>query len=82
MDNLNKEYIDLLASDEGNPSDRFWKLQEHIKKDRKHPGVRIEMTKSNAIYDIADLVARKVITHDDLKDFSEDLQEAVKMLVK
>lgn len=59
---LNKEYIDLLASDEGNPSDRFWMLEEHIKKDKKHPGVRIEMRKSNVIYDIAGLVAQKIIT--------------------
>lgn len=45
MDRLNKEYIALLSSDDGNPSDRFWKLEELIKKDRKHPGVIIEMKK-------------------------------------
>lgn len=81
MDALNKEYIDLLSSDEGNPSDRFWELEKRIKKDKKHPGVRIETSKSSAIYDIVDLVALKVITYDELADFSEDLQEAVKMMV-
>lgn len=28
MDKLNKEYIDILNG-EGNPSDKFWKLEKH-----------------------------------------------------
>lgn len=81
MDCLNKEYIALLSSNEGNPSDRFWKLEERIKKDRKHPGVMIEMRKSSAVFDIVDLIRLKVITYDDLADFSADLQEAVKTIL-
>ena len=80
MDHLNKEYMVLLSSDDGNPSDKFWKLVERIKEDRKHPGVIIEMGKSNAIFDIAGLIARKVITYKDLEDFSDELKEAVKMI--
>lgn len=34
---LTKEYIDLLSGDE-NASDKFWELEERIKKDKKHPG--------------------------------------------
>lgn len=33
MDRLNKEYIAILSSGEGNPSDRFWELEARIKKD-------------------------------------------------
>ncbi len=81
MDRLNKEYIALLSSDEGNPSDRFRKLEQRIKGDRKHLGVTIEMSKSNAFFDIADLIRLKVITFDDLADFSDTLKEAVRMIL-
>ena len=43
MDRLNKEYIAILSSGEGNPSDRLWEVEARIKKDRRHPGVIIEM---------------------------------------
>lgn len=81
MDCLNKEYIALLSSNKGNPSDRFWKLEQRIKRDRKHPGVTIEMNKSSAFFDIADLIRLKVITLDDLADFSDTLKEAVRMIL-
>ena len=81
MDRLNKEYIALLISNKGNPSDRFWKLEQRIKRDRKHPGVTIEMNKSSAFFDIADLIRLKVITFDDLADFSDTLKEAVRMIL-
>ena len=81
MDRLNKEYIAIFSSGEGNPSDRFWELEARIKKDRRHPGVIIEMRKSNEFFDIVDLLRRNVITCDDLDDFSDELQEAVKMII-
>ena len=34
MDRLNKEYIELLSEDD-DPSEKFWKLDERIKKDKK-----------------------------------------------
>lgn len=80
MDRLNKEYIALLSAENKNASDKFWELEKKIKKDRRHPGVIIEMSKSNAIFDIASLISLDVITYDDLTDFSEDLQQAVKMI--
>ena len=81
MDRLNKEYIALLSSDKGNPSDRFWKLEGRIRRDKKSPGVTIEMRKSSAFFDIAALISLKVITIDDLADFSDTLKEAVKMIL-
>lgn len=81
MDRLNKEYIALLSSGDGNPSDRFWKLEERIKRDRRHPGVTIEMRKSSAFFDIANLIRLKVITYEDLADFSDELKEAVKRIL-
>ena len=34
MDKLNHEYIELLSG-EGNPSDKFWALEERIRQDKK-----------------------------------------------
>lgn len=42
----------------------------------------IEMKKSNAIYDMVNLVRSGVITCDDLIDFSDDLQQAVAFMVE
>ncbi len=80
MERLAKEYIKLLSAP-GNASDHFWELEERIKKDKKHPGVMIELRKSDALWDIALFVNKKVITMDDLDGFSEDLIDAVKLIL-
>ena len=81
MERLTKEYIDLLSGDE-NASDKFWELEERIKKDKKHPGVLIELRKSTAIWDIAYFVRDKVITMDELEGFSNDLIDVVKLILR
>lgn len=81
IERLNKEYIDLLSVDEKKASEKFWELVERIKKDRCHPEVIVEMRKSDAVYDIVRLIRLGVILYDDLKDFSTDLQQTVKMLL-
>lgn len=80
MEQLVKQYVELLSSP-GNASDHFWELEKRIKKDRKHPGVLLEMRKSEAIWDIAILVGHEVITLEDLDGFSEDLIDAVKLIL-
>lgn len=80
MEKLNKEYIDLLSS-AGNASGHFWELEKRIKQDKKHPGVLIELKKSTAIWDIALFVRDGVITMDELDGFSEDLIDAVKLIL-
>lgn len=79
MEKLLKQYIKLLSSKE-NASERFWKLEKKIKQDKKHPGVCIELRKSDAIWDIAIFVKKKVITMDNLDEFSDDLKKAVRNL--
>lgn len=71
----------LFPEENVNASDKFWELEKRIKKDRSHPGVLIEIRKSNAIFDMVDLIRPKVITFDDLSDFSDELQETVKMIL-
>ena len=60
MERLVKEYVDLLDGAE-NASDKFWKLEERIKKDKKHPGVMLELSKGNMMFDLVK-VGVKVIT--------------------
>lgn len=45
MEKLVQAYINLLQKNE-NASDKFWELENRIKKDKKHPGVIMEMSKS------------------------------------
>ena len=81
MARLNKEYIALLRADDKKASEKFWELEKRIKNDRRHSGVMIEIAKSNAIFDLVDLMRLDVITYDDLADFRDNLQQAVKMLL-
>lgn len=81
MEHLNKKYIALLSADDRNASDKFWEIEKQINKDKKHPGVIMEMRKSEAIWNIVRLIRLDVITYDDLTDFSDDLKQAVKMIL-
>ena len=81
MERLMQEYVELLSGEE-NASEKFWKLEERIKRDKKHPGVLIELRKSNMIYDIVSLINLGVITTFDLDEFSEELKEGVNFLLK
>lgn len=80
MEQLAKEYIELMSAP-GLASDHFWELEKRIKQDKKHPGVLLEVRKSEAIWDIAMFVRDEVITIKDLDGFSEDLIDAVKRIV-
>ena len=63
-------------------SGKFWELEKRIKKDKKCPGVLIDMRRSTAINNIMRLVLDEVISLDDLDVFSDDLREAVKYIVE
>lgn len=80
MERLVDEYIAFLKS-EKKASDKFWELEKRINQDKKCPGVLIEFRKSSAIYDIVRLIGDKVISLNDLEEFSDDLKEAVKFMV-
>ncbi len=80
MERLVKEYVKLLSGSES-ASDKFWKLEERIKKDKKHPGVILELRKGNMIFDIVALIHSDVIAIADLEDFSDELRESVDFLL-
>ena len=59
-----------------------WKLyRERVSDWQEHSGVLIELRKSTALWDIAYFVRDKVITMNELEGFSEDLIDAVKLIL-
>jgi len=80
MDRLGKEYIELLSEDV-NPSDKFWSLDKKIKKDRKKAGVRVEMSRSNLIYNVISLINEGAISFEDLEEFSDELKETIRAFI-
>ena len=81
MEKLVKEYADYLYSDLP-ASTKFWEIEKRIKRDRKTLGVCIELRKSDMFWSIAGLIKDKVISMDDLEEFSDDLKEAVVLILK
>ena len=81
IEKLNQQYIDLLNGD-GLASDKFWELNRRIREDRKSLGVQIELRKPDLPYTLVKLMSEKIITEDDLKQFSSELQDVVKQLQK
>ena len=82
MEGLVKEYVNFLSDDKKPASEKFWDLERQIKEDKCHPGVIMEMSKSEVIWDIVRLIRLKVITYDDLSDFSDELQMEVKRILE
>ncbi len=81
MENLIREYADYLHSDFP-ASVKFWEMEKRIKRDRKKLGVCIELRKSDMLWDIAKLIHDHVISMDDLEEFSDELKEAVMLILK
>lgn len=82
MEGLIKEYVNFLNDDTKHASEKFWELEKRIKEDKRHPGVILEMSKSEAIWDIVRLIKLKVISYDNLSDFSDELQQEVKRILE
>jgi hypothetical protein len=76
MEKLLQKYVKLLTSP-GDASEHFWELEKRIRNDKKHPGVMMQLEKSEAIWDIAILIRKRVITVKDLDGFSQELKDAV-----
>lgn len=81
MERLVKEYADYLYSDLP-ASTKFWEIEKRIRRDRKTPGVCIQLRKSSMFWDIAEMINDTVISMDDLKEFSDDLKEAVALILR
>ena len=80
MGRLLREYAELLQS-ESLASEKFLELEQRIKKDKRSRGVVLEIKKQNVIYDLVAMLLDGIITFDDIKDFSDDLKDAVRSMV-
>ena len=80
MEGFVKEYVNFLNDDTSSVSEKFWELEKRIKEDKHHPGVVMELKKSEVIWDMVCLIRLKVITYNDLLDFSDELQNEVKRI--
>ena len=80
MERLLKEYVKMLQSKKP-ASTKFWDLDKRIKKDKKNPGVQMQLDKGEAIFDIVTMINLGIISQEDLADFSEDLKESVQELI-
>ena len=81
MGRLCGEYIELLSGD-GDPSEKFWQLDNRIKSDKRNPGVQLQMTRTSFIYNIISLINKDVISMKDLEDFSDKLKETVRVFLE
>ncbi|MBQ3302157.1 MAG: multidrug transporter [Eggerthellaceae bacterium] len=79
MDRLNREYVELLSG-EGAPSEKFWTLAKRVREDKRSAGVKVEMTRSMLVQNMAALYAEGVITEEDLDGFSDALVETVRAI--
>ena len=76
IDKLNREYIEILNG-EGNPSDKFWRLEKRIKGDKQSSGVQLQLTRTDMVWNIIALISNEVIFLEDLDGFSDTLKETV-----
>ena len=77
MGKLCEEYKAILESDTL-ASEKFRELDQRLKDDKRHPGVILQMRKSDMIHNLISLVNDGVITIEDLSGFSEDTVEFVR----
>ena len=76
MQTLLDEYAAIIVANE-NPSSRFWKLEERLRKDVRHVGVSTTMKRSTMRMNLRELFREKAITMEDLDGFSDDLKRYI-----
>ena len=74
MEKFIDQYIEILNGS-GEASNRFWALEERIKRDKLSSGVLAnDLRRSTMHREIANLLIDNVITLDDLDGFTEDIK--------
>lgn len=80
MDKVNKKITKLLSDEKLLPSEKFWKAEKLIFREKKSAGVIVEMSRSMFKINLLKLLNEKAITMEDLVDFSPELQEEIKKI--
>ena len=79
MGNLLQEYNKLISGNTA-ASERFWALDERIRKDKRSPGVQLTISRSGVFDALIRLLNDGVITMNDLADFSNELKDRISFL--
>ncbi|MBR3549595.1 MAG: hypothetical protein IKN90_05895 [Treponema sp.] len=82
MARLNQKIIKILSDENKTQSDRFWKASKILASEKKSVGVVCELKRSMLNWNIVSLINQKVITMDDLSDFSSELQEHIALMMR
>lgn len=81
MERIIEEYRKLLGSEE-QASEKFWALDERIKRDKRNPGVLLhDVKRSNMDIHLLQLLRYEVIRLEDLDGFSEELREKLSWIM-
>lgn len=70
---LEQGYIRLLEDEEKSPEERFWELEQRIRRDRLSPGVEAALSRSSMLQTLCQLLEEGVIAMEDLDGMSEEL---------
>lgn len=80
MERLLGQYSEYLSKDLP-ASTKFWELEERIRRDKRTPGVIVDVRRSTMIWVLTDLIRERVINFDDLEEFSDEVKEVVRMVL-
>ena len=83
VDRESRIYGKISSGIHGNSaaSERFWTLEERIKKDRKNPGLIVEMSRRRLLSNLANLAAYGVIHKSDLEEFSDKMKKDIEEIM-
>ena len=82
MEKVIEEYRELLSRKE-QASEKFWALDERIKRDKRNPGVLLHDVKhSNMDIHLLQLLRYEVIRLEDLDGFSEELRDKLSWIMR
>ena len=81
MEHMIEEYKQVLCGDVP-ASEKFWTLEKRIRNDKRYTGVIArDVCRSNMCLLLLNLLQEGAITENDLRDFSKELRDAMKMML-
>ena len=76
MGELVRSYKELLDGSE-KASEKFWALEERIRKDKRHSGVVATVSRSNMMHILLELRRDGIISDEEMTKFSEEVQSTI-----
>ncbi len=82
MKQLCRGYVELLSDETMTGTERFWKLEERLGKDKEFELVSFQPEKKYLDLYLAGALREEIITMDDLEGFSETVLNRVKSIME